>query len=445
MPESNIVLYTVAEAAILLLVISIFLIFHVSNLKKLIRKLEDKIVSLRKSVGKSRKETQAALKKLAEKEQIKPIGFLDYLDNEIETTRDYHQSLKPDRDIVLDISLDAPLDRQAASLRHAFLIAEKEARYAGDEDESSWDVLQSKFQQIIHFYEPAQSGEDDSKGGEAISAEQVEDYEARIEELERLKLMLEDRWEESKQEARGYNEQLLTMGEELGAGQDFVKVLGQYSGIFGEQVSVEEGGDAGMAVEAADIQESEEGDSVGKAVISNQKEIQRLRNMSIDQHKMIGELKKKLAASESSEEQQQVVEELSDQLDTLQRFLQEAETCTQLVEDELSSALQENETLRTQLDGGGHQEQAMGEEELQRLESVVSDLTSESKEMLSTIATLEQENQTLKQQVESGSPVDSDESVTLLKEKLGEMQQELLNLQTQHIELEERYMELKMK
>lgn len=144
MPDLSIFFYIAVELVVLLLLLCIFLLIHIGKLKKLIAELEQKIVSVRKNMTKARKETKKALKKLAEKEKIKPKAFLDYLGEEIEGTCEYHSGLNPDRDIVLDIAPDAPMDRQASALRHAFLIAEKEARYAGGEDESSWDILQSQ-------------------------------------------------------------------------------------------------------------------------------------------------------------------------------------------------------------------------------------------------------------------------------------------------------------
>lgn len=474
--ESDILFYIAAEVALLLLVICIFLFLHIGNLRKLIRKLEEKVVTLRQTIAEARQETQKALKKLASQSKIKPKNFIDYLDDEIEGTKTHHQSLNPDRDIVLDITPDTPIERQASSLRHAFLIAEKEARYAGDGEVSSWDVLQSKFQQIIQFYEslaPAaeeadeepdfdeepEIEEDEFPEPPAVDEsllEEIENYKKRIENLERFKRLffeMESKWEDAKKQAEEYYEQLMAMGKDLGAGEDFDNVLEQYAKSFGEIESmiVEGAGGEKAAAKASDGDNDTQGErpNVGKMVIANQEEMQRLRNMAVDQHKVITELKKKLYEAQSEEDREQVIADLSEQLEKQQRFLKEAETCTQLIEDELSRAMQENETLRSQLEdspAGG-----MDEEEMLRLETLVSDMTRESQEMLGTIAALEAENQQLKEQLEAGGSAsgagnaEAEAEVTMLQDKLTEMQQELLNLQTQHIELEERYLELKMK
>lgn len=278
MPDSNIILYVVAEFSVLLLVICAFLFIHAKSLKALIRRLEDKVVNLRTGMAEAKKETQQALQQLTELQGVEPKTYLDFLDDEIDNTRQYHQTLNPDRDIVLDIALDTPIERQIASLRHAFFIAEKEARYAGENNCSNWGVLESKLHQLIQFYETAQP--------------------APATEPEEIAL-------------------------------------------------------SGPA-EAAD---SGEGGTPAPAHAGD------------------------------------AVQDSSDQ-----------------------------------------------EEQLQHYETVVRDLTNESRIMLNTISSLEQDNESLRQQLEAVQVEDGQASIL---EKLGATQQELLNLQTRHIELEERYMELK--
>lgn len=474
MIDAKVLVWITGELALLLLVICALLFVHIARLRKLIAKLEEKILALRDTVGNTRKQAKAALKKLAEKEKVKPRDFLHYLDEEIDATKAFHQSLNPDRDIVLDITPDAPIERQASSLRHAFLIAEKEARYAGDGETSDWGVLQGKFQQIIQFYEslappaaPVEEAEevDDELDAEPVDieeegddrSEEIATYKKRIENLERFKKLffdMESQWQDAKAQADDYYQQLLAMGKDLGAGDDFDKVLEQYSRSFDEVESMimkAAGKDSEVGGgDASDKQESGQ-PSVGKVIIANQEEIQRLRNMAVDQHKVINELKRKLYEAKSAEDKQLVIDQLSGQLEKQERFLKEAETCTKLIEDELSRAIRENEDLRKQLKQAENAAQdQVSDEEYEKMEEVINNFTQESKEMLGTIASLEKENQSLLDQLAaSGSSATAtggeSEQVAELQQKLTELQQELLNLQTQHIELEERYLELKMK
>ena len=132
------------------------MLHHVKKFKKHSRQLEQELTRL----GANDTSSQQPVVAPATAEECEPVkSFLDYIDEEIDATYVHHQSLNPDRDIVLDIAPESPIERQATALRHAFFIAEKEARYAGEEDHSSWDVLVTKYQHIIQFYESALSGQ----------------------------------------------------------------------------------------------------------------------------------------------------------------------------------------------------------------------------------------------------------------------------------------------
>lgn len=473
MPESNLALYMASELAALLLLVTIFLLVHVSKLKKLIKKLEAKILSLRQSMGIAKKDAQEAKNALELAQSVEPIGYRDFLDQQIEDSRGYHQNLNPDRDIVLDISTDSPIDRQAVALRHAFLIAEKEASYSGEDDVSDWEVLQSKFQQIIQFYadaaEPTPIDDDqlDSITENADSGddheEEIAGYKKRIENLERFKKLffdMEAKWRTAKKDADAYQEELLQMGKELGAGEDFEGLLSRYANSYGDVESLMK---QGAADSSAGSGEGGPGNTIieidarrsdpGKTIITNQEEMDRLRNMAVDQHKVITELKRKLQNADSAEEQREAIEGLSKQLEQQERFLKEAETCTQLLEDELNRALEENQQLRESAESGGAE--GASEEDLAKMETLIAELTEGSRDMLKTIAALEDENCELQSEMMNqaassaagmpeGAGVLASPEAEELQKKLVETQQELLNLQTQHIELEERYLELKM-
>lgn len=439
MLNTDLLVYIVGELAVLLLLVTLFLLLHVKKLKALINKLESKIQALRQSLGVAKKGTREALEQLAERDKIKPKLYIDYIDQQIEGTRDHHQGLNPDRDIVLDITQDAPMARQIASLRHALLIAEKEAGYAGEDGAPSWDVLQSKFQQIIEFYQQSSEQEVADEQLQTDDSQELEGLKKRVANLEGFKKLffdMESKWENAKKQAEEYHEQLLALGIQIGGGEQFQDLMGKYANAFNEVGELIES--ASDSPESSSTVIDNRTSSVGKLVIANQEEMQRLRNMAVDQHKVISELKKQLMNSSSPQEQQEVLEELTDQLERQQRFLKEAETCSQLLEDELTRALEENQQLRAAADDGSP-------EDLEKLESLVTELSEQSRGMLTTIAELEKENSELQEQFKSGGASEEGAASEELQEKLNSAQQELLNLQTQHIELEERYLELKMK
>jgi hypothetical protein len=469
MLDNSVLVYILGGQALILLLVCLFLLLHIVKRKKFAQQLEDKINNLRITAGSIRQQAKQAEARIAQLESIPEKSYLDFIDQEIAATKNHHNTLNPDRDIVLDIGQEAPIERQAASLRHAFLLAEKESTVASDDDTADWDILQAKLQQIIDFYHSQQPQVDDDEDIDTGSdvdeeelrelQEQLEQKRARIENLERFKHLffnMESKWEEAKKQAEDYHQQLLAMGKDLGAGEDFEALVNSYSsnfdqiqGLITEGGSYESGGTPSVTMEV-----NRTVIEAGKTVYANQDEVDRLRNMAVDQHKIINELKKKLYEAADAEMQQEVIEELTEQLSQQERFIQEAETCTKLLEEELQRVIEENGQLR---EGGGDSDQgSISDEDLERLQDLVSDLTGESKEMLSTIAGLEDENRDLQNQLQqlfenaadAGAQVsqaaaggaDTEE----LQGKLSEVQQELLNLQTQHIELEERYLELKM-
>lgn len=173
MPEFNLLFFIAVQLAVVLLIICGFLIYHMGRQRGLIKKLEEKIIGLRESLSVSRADVKSAQQELSSQQQTTTKDFVEYLDDEIDSTVEYHQQLNPTQDIVLDIALDSPLERQATALRYAFLIAEKEARYAGEEGVSSWQVLQTKLQQIVQFYESAAAAVLESDNDELDKLEQI--------------------------------------------------------------------------------------------------------------------------------------------------------------------------------------------------------------------------------------------------------------------------------
>jgi hypothetical protein len=443
---SSFVFYFVAEILVVLLIICLFLLFHVRGLKNLISALEAKILSLRVMIKRTRGEARQAAANLEKIRQQKPKGYLEFIDEQIERTRAHHEELKPDRDIVLDIDPESPMERQAASLRHAFLIAEQEAMYSGGDDHhADWAVLEAKFTQLIQFYK-------DNLTALPIDAIDVEDstevdqLRKRIEHLEEFKKLyfdLEKKWEAISDSADGYHQQLLVMGQSMGAGEDFEQLLDNYAKTFNDF-----GLNLGEPNQSSTYQKSQfdgveidpNKPSVGKMVIANQEEIQRLKNMAVDQHKVIQELKRKLVGANTVEQKDEIIDEMSKQMERQERFLKESETCAKLMEDEMNRMSEENQLLREQLSQAG----SADPQEVERLENIITDLTDASQEMLSAISSLEQENRELK----SGGSAAAASSATdseALKSKLSQTQQNLLDLQAQHLELEERYLELKRK
>lgn len=484
--DSNMLLYAVSEVAVLLLCICIYLLFHLKSLKKLVAQLEEKILTLRETITATKKKAQSLI---AEARDAGVSTYVDFIETQLSNTRDYHQMQSPDRDIVLDLDVEVELERQVAALRNAFLVSEKEASYAGDEDNPSWDVLKVKLEQLINFYQHAFKSEvSDEAVGEIDEAaleqlqteleqlqEELNNYKKRVGNLEKFKKLffdMEGKWSAAKAEADDYYQQLKARAKELDAGEDFDQLLDNYANSYSSlDLSFEDGRtiDGGGSISASMDAEGE-GRAVRteKVYIKNQDEIDRLRDMMANQHDIIAQLKKKLRdgskEERTEEEKDSLLDEMSEELDKQERFLKESETCIQLLEDELDAAQAQIKDLgdalakfQSEIAGAASGGETVQEGEKaasgdvpseKEVEELVAGYITESRDMLNTISLLEQENQQLKEQLENGdfegdSSSGSSDEAEELRAKLKEVQQELLNIQTQHIELEERYIELK--
>ena len=498
MPQSPIVLLVIAEIAVGLLVLCGFLLLHVRTLRQLVAALEEKIVSVRDTLKTTRQDFKAVRQRLFEREQNPALSYSEQIDAQIDATRNYHLSLDPDRDIVLDIEPDTTMERQAAALRHAFLISEKEASLASESEEIDWGILQAKLSQIIQFYqqgskapaaEPLEPIDLDNldelaapAGNDELDAlrESLANQARHIENLEKFKKLFfdtEEKWRSATALADKYHQQLLARTQELGD-TSIDELLVQYNnayGTFGAELA-DERGQARGANHVIEI--DDEQPSVGRAVIANQEEMLRLRNMAIDQHRMIVSLRQQLDSAESLEEKDAAIAELHKQLERHERFLKESDICAKQVEAELERTLTRNHELEQQLrivqediDSGTKQiqeelartlvenqalEQQLIElkqqgggaetsgEELEQLKKIIEDFTHQSCEMLGAIEQLEQEARGLREQLEGGAGAGSVEDTAALQQQLAEAERELLSLQAQHVELEERYLELKV-
>lgn len=479
--DTTTVLYGVSELAALLLCVVGYLMFHMRGLKRLVKELEQKILSLRETI-KTTKENAKNLVAEARSQIAESLSYLDYLDKQINNTKEFHKSQDPDKDIVLDLDLEVSAERRAAALRNVFLLAEKEAALAGDEDDPNWDVLKAKQQQILGFYEKAykdsaieelerrqaeaaEEADTESESVDEALQEELNNYKKRVDNLEKFKKLffdMEAKWEAAKKEAATHHSVIQEQARNIEGGEDINAALEQYAAAYSE---VDQAFQDGLAIDSSggaprsgttlviEGGAKESSTSHSTLVVEQKEEVERLRALMENQHEIITELKRKLREVESVEEKDQLLEQMAKEMDKQERFMRESETCITLLEEELSMTRRElmevgdelkriksdpasiNGSLPTDLDTSNEEE----------VETLIAGYVAESRDMLNTISLLEQENQILKDELKiaQDSGGDSSEETLQLRAKLSEVQQELLNLQTQHIELEERYIELK--
>jgi chromosome segregation ATPase len=169
-------------------------------------------------------------------------------------------------------------------------------------------------------------------------------------------------------------------------------------------------------------------------------EIVKLRNVAADQHRIINDLQRKLMSAVTAEEKEQVIQELQQQLQRQIRFVHESETCIQLLEDELAKAHDEISTQEQSID-----ETSAISEENQQIKNALHSFTLESKDLVSNINQLEDENNSLKKNMRTTPVTTNSQSTTNdLAPEVKKIQAELSDLKKQYAELEEKYLDLKL-
>ena len=390
--------------AVSLLAVAI-LVFQNRKMRGLEQKLQARMHELVEDLKKARSEPKTAPPPPAKVE-----SYVNFVGQQIELTKKYHFSLRGGQDIALDIDPEAPLPRRTAALRHAILIAEKEAN-SQFVDKVNWDLLGARYQQLLDFNTDYDQKPTENDELESLR-EELAGTRKRVGNLERFKslyLDLEKNWRESNGKASQYYEEMTTLISEGRPAEDFSITLQNYQAAytdFGEQI--EAGVDAPVDEQA-------------------HLEIARLRNVTVDQHRIINDLQDKLTKATTEEQRTVLIKDLQGALTKQSRYLQESEACIKLMEDELKNANKELEQLRARASQFG------------QIRSRVKDMQSSIQANEQIIQSLKTDNRRLNQKVKTlseAAPEDNGEARTLRRE--------LTSLKSKYAELEERFLDLKL-
>lgn len=337
--------------------------------------------------------------------------YSEYVEEQINLTKQHHEALTPDQDISLDLGLDNPLPRQIVSLRHAFLTCEKQALIQGESHKPNWSFIQEKLSQLIDFYTEARTL---SEGLDDEIDDEKELLKQRIVNLEKFKTLyfdLEKKWEEAQKQADDCLEELTEYAND----QDDEAL----SSLVDRYQSSYEGFNDVMQTLSDKPEKNKQ--SVIEIVRSDPKstaEIKQLKGIAIDQQRVINELQKKLNEDSNHSE---LTASLSEQLEQQGRFIKEAESCISLLENELNTAQSALENNVVAIERGEKAKEALAQyaRDNKRLQDTIDKLTKENIKMDKALNS-------------SGS------SVVASSEEFKELQQ-------QYNELEDKYLELKMK
>ena len=411
----GLVLALAIEVYFLLLVATLVLVWYARKQKKLVSLQQDKLLEL---IDELKAAPSAPSPKSAGK------SYKQFINEQLDTTQAHFNNIAPGVDISGSQPSDVSLDQRIVALRYAFLRAEELGTTEPIGTSGYWDIFMQTLEPLLPQAEQALPD----------NQEELETYKKRIANLEKFKKLyfdLEAKWQEAQEQADGYYAQLNALLGEDQANQEITNLLNDYHHSYfalGEHFRQNQfGADGEPKIINIVRQDPRAAD-----------EIMKLRNVAADQYRLINNLQRKLEEAQSDQQKAMIVQELEQQLHRQIRFVQESETCIQLLEDELAQA---NDKIARQ------EQQLETDQEItienQRMKETLQSFSQESKTLVSSINELEQENSKLR----SISPAESTDILIQTETSGGTeaSQAELLKLQKQYADLEEKYLALKLK
>lgn len=414
----SLILALAIEVYFLLLVATLVLIWYSRKQKKLVNRQQTKLLELINEL------------KSASAPPPSPKTYKHYINEQLETTQSYFDTIAPGVDIAGIQPTDVTLDQRVVALRYAFLRAEELGTTEDRGSAGYWNIFQQTLEPLLP--PPLQE--------EPIALEpnneELETYKKRVENLEKFKKLyfeLEGQWQEAQASADEYYQQLTELLAQLEANPELQGLLNGYHNSFYELANQ-------FTRNRQLLGESEHKTiNIVRRDPRAADEIMKLRNVAADQYRIINNLQRKLEEAQSDQQKALIVHELEQQLQRQIRFVQESDTCIQLLEDELAQANERIAQQAVQLESDH-----LLSEENQRIKETLQSFTMESKELVSSVNDLEQENAKLRSNLEQREPA-AENSETSAPEKIAQIQADFIHLQKQYADLEEKYLSLKLK
>lgn len=436
--KPDIMIFFIAGEAILLLVaVCIFLVLRNRILKRLIdhlkKRLKELMMSLKKALEKNttepeplKTEPQDTTTTLDDKKT-----YLEWLEDQIDNTITFHKQLESSQDITKDIAPNNDLPNRTAALRNAILLAERETFTRTTDEEPDWTILQRNYQHIFNSQKDTTHEDDDNKAIDKAKNDAIKDELAnarkRIDNLEKFKQLyfeLEEKWQDCKNEAQEHFTKLSQMADSVDNTPAFEESLKRYHDAYNTISPLIESGldDALTSPLQEDI----------SAKMDRSAEIQRLKQISVEQHQLIHELQQKLYETNTNEtstheKSESIVSALEEQLTKQERFLSEAETCVQLMEDELGVAHTELNSLRPKIAG------------LLHIKAELLQAEKERDEFEFKLNGLETENRKLRKKVQESSGSSKGDAIESIK-----LRKTLTMMESKYNDLEEKFLDLKL-
>jgi len=421
MQVPNAILVVAAEINIVLLVGAVIFFIHSRKLKSLVARQQEKLLELLQA----KKNIPAGMSSAPNL----PTDYKTYLNKELDATSERFSADSSGEDIALELPDRSPIFQRILALRYAFLRAEELGTTEKIGTPEYWSIFQQALSPLLSASQP---GEENFE-----LAEELTTAKKRIENLEKFKRLffdMEKQWNSAQANAQDYYSQLLELSEGVNDRAAFNNVLENYHGVYD---SIHQ--NIAQAVQNQDSFGNHKTINITRQDPRAAEEIMKLRNVAADQHRIINNLQRKLIEATTAEEKETVIHELQQQLQRQVRFVQESETCIQLLEDELAKAHEEITIKDKTLD-----ETNSLSEENKQIKTTLHNFTLESKDLLNSINDLEDENDSLKQNINQTAQISTHAVSKETVSDVNKTHAELSDLKKQYAELEEKYLDLKL-
>lgn len=419
MQVPNAIVVVAAEINIVLVISAVIFFIHSRKLKSLVRRQQEKLIALLQTEKNSPAETPTAAPVASE-------SYKSYLHKELDTTAAQFDADASGLDIALELPADSPLFHRVLALRYAFLRAEELGTTEQAGTTEYWNIFLQTLSPLLTL---------NAEGSNAELIAELDTAKKRIENLEKFKRLffdMEKQWGTAQANAQDYYAQLLALSEGVSDRQAFNDVLENYHGVYD---SIQQ--NITQVIQNQDSRGQHKTINITRQDPRAADEIMKLRNVAADQHRIINDLQRKLIEATTAEEKEAVIHELQSQLQRQTRFVHESETCIQLLEDELAKAHEEISLKEKSLDDNN-----LLNEENKQIKNALHNFTLESKDLINSISELEDENDSLKQNMHQAASTQN--PTKEISADVKKIQTELIDLKQQYAELEEKYLDLKL-
>ena len=387
-------------------------------------------------------------KKLQEREdEQNQERILELLNALIEHVREQYQAqfgneIAPTEEEDADASDVPSVEKFVFIAGFQTIIAELSALENSNDPETTWTKIKNELTPLFQNYlEPILAKQNlgaQSILNESISNEtdddslkaQLENASKRIENLEKFKQLyfdLQSKLSQSVADIEGLNQQLL----ELSEGSDNFDTIRQiieknktHYLQMGQMIGMDKEQHHGSVANSMDYSE---------AIINERKdEIKRLKSQISQQFEDIWKLQSRMSDGSAKPPK---AEELSAGIETISRNLKDAEMCIETMDMEIQTLTSEITNLRNQLQeqsGGAGAGSAEEKQTVAEKEAMIARFSQESKELMSCITGLEDDNQLQSNRIKEleGQLTNNNE----FKEKFVKLEAEYSSMEAKYLE-----------